>query len=80
MTKIIRKTEVVSISLPKQTVKILEEERTKSKQSRSSYIASLIEKERNDREWEQILKWGKETAKKFRVTSEDDIDRILHES
>lgn len=80
MTQIKRKSQVVSISLPKQTIRILEEERNKTKQTRSSYIAYLIEKERNDREWEQILTWGKETAKKFKVTSEDDIDRILHEA
>lgn len=79
MTQITRKTQVVSISLSKQTVKVLDEARNKRKQSRSSYIASLIEKEKNDQEWEQILKWGKETAKKFKITSEDDIDRILHE-
>ncbi|OGM28505.1 hypothetical protein A2962_00805 [Candidatus Woesebacteria bacterium RIFCSPLOWO2_01_FULL_39_61] len=79
MTQIVRKTKVVSISIPPKTAAKLDEVRKKKGQSRSAFITSLIEKEVEDERWETIYKWGRETAKKFKITSEDDIDRILHE-
>lgn len=80
MTIILRNTEVVSISLPKRIVKDLRMVSKSRGQSRSAFIASLIEKEAENARWEKIYKKGEETAKKFKITSEEDIDRILHAS
>lgn len=80
MTKIVRKTEVVSISLPKSIARALDEISSKRRQSRSSFIASLIEKESEDTRWKLILEEGRKIGKKFNIKSEEDIDRILHES
>ena len=80
MTNIQRATtEVISVSLPKPTVKKLEKVRKLRGQSRSSYLAHLIEKEVERDRWERIFKKGREVARKLKITSEDDIDRILHE-
>lgn len=73
-------THVVSISLPKNVASKLEKVRKISGQSRSAYITSLIEATAEDVRWERIYKKGAETARKFKITSEDDIDRILHET
>ena len=78
MKSITRNTQVVSISLPKNIAKKLDRERVKRGQSRSAYIASLVDRQTEEERWQQIYKWGRETAKKFKITSEDDIDRILH--
>jgi metal-responsive CopG/Arc/MetJ family transcriptional regulator len=78
MKSIQRNTEVVSISLPKVVALKLEEARKRQGQSRSAFITSLIEKSAEDLRWENIYKKGAETAKKFRITSEEDLDRILH--
>ena len=80
MTVILRNTEVVSISLPKRVAKKLRVVSKSKGQSRSAFIASLIEKEAENARWEKIYKNGEETAKKFKITSEEDIDRILHAS
>lgn len=74
-----RNTAVISISLPKRTAKILEETRKQNGQSKSAFIAALIDKEAEKQDWEEIYKVGKRVAKKMNITSEDDIDRILHE-
>lgn len=79
MKTITRNTEVVSISLPKATAIKLDEVRQERGQSRSALISSLIEKEAENKRWQEIYKRGRETAIKFNITSEDDIDRILHE-
>ena len=71
---------MVSISLPKSTVGRLERERKLRGQSRSAFIASMIDKVAEDQRWERIYKRGAKTARKFGITSEDDVDRILHET
>jgi metal-responsive CopG/Arc/MetJ family transcriptional regulator len=75
-----RNTQVVSISLPKRVASKLEQARKTRGQSRSAFIASLIEKEAEEARWQRIYKKGQETAKEFKITSEEDIDRILHAS
>lgn len=77
---IIRSTQVVSISLPKRVARDLERTRKARGQSRSAFIASLIEKDAEEARWQRIYKKGQETAKKYKITSEEDIDRILHAS
>ena len=79
MKRIIRNTEVISISLPKEIAFRLEEARKRQGQSRSAFITSLIERISEDERWEALYKKGAETARKFKITSEEDIDRILHE-
>lgn len=80
MKTIQRNTEVVSVSLPKKVARKLDQERERRGQSRSAYVAFLINQQAEDDRWQEIYKLGKKTAKKFNITSEDDIDRILHEA
>lgn len=80
MKNIVRNTDVVSVSLPKSTAKKLDRERMVRGQSRSAFVASLIEQSFEDQRWQRIYKRGEETAKRFGITSEEDIDRILHEA
>lgn len=78
--KVIRRTtEVISVSLPKGVAMKLEKARKLRGQSRSAFIASLVDQTTEDERWQRIYKKGAETARRFKITSEDDIDRILHE-
>ncbi|KKQ76761.1 hypothetical protein A3A54_01900 [Candidatus Curtissbacteria bacterium RIFCSPLOWO2_01_FULL_39_62] len=80
MKNIVRNTAVISISIPKTTAEKLERERKDRGQSRSAFITSLIDQVAEDQRWQRLFKKGEETARKFGITSEDDIDRILHEA
>lgn len=80
MKSILRTTEVISISLPKKVVKKLEVARRTSGQTKSAFVASLIEKRVDEERWEKVYKMGERIAKRYKITSEDDIDKILHES
>lgn len=80
MKTIERTTEVVSVSLPYRVAKQLESARKTRGQSRSAFIAALIQREAEEERWRGIYAKGLETARKFKITSEDDIDRILHGS
>jgi len=80
MKNIIRNTDVVSVSLPSRVLKLLESSRQRTSQTRSAYIASLIEKEAQDARWMRIYARGAKTAEEFNITSEEDIERILNEN
>jgi metal-responsive CopG/Arc/MetJ family transcriptional regulator len=80
MKSISRNTQVISISLPKNLARKLDQDRARRGQSRSAYVASLVDRAAEDARWERIYKWGRETTRKLKITSEDDIDRILHEN
>lgn len=77
--KIQRTTHVISISLPKKTAQKLEQGRRMTGQSRSAFISSLIDKKVSDERWQRIYQLGERSARQFKITSEEDIDRILHE-
>lgn len=78
--KIQRTTHVISVSLPRKVALKLEQEREKSGQTRSAYISSLIDQATEEKRWQGIYKLGEKTARRFKITSEEDIDRILHEA
>lgn len=80
MKSIQRNTEVISISIPKNVAKKLETVRLLRGQSRSALITSLINQVAGEERWRRIYKKGEETARRLRITSEDDIDRLLHEA
>ena len=80
MKNIQRTTEVISVSLPKSVAAKLEQARKREGQSRSAFITKLINRITEDARWERIYERGKQTARKFKITSEDDIDRLLHEA
>lgn len=78
MKSISRNTEVVSVSLSPKIAQKLELERRRKGQSRSAFISTLINNLSEDERWQRIYKRGELTARIFGVTSEEDIDRILH--
>lgn len=74
-----RSTKTVTISLPpkiyEEMVKVADEEgRTMSELARETFRQYQV-----NRRWDQIRRWGTETALKTGVASEEDIDRILHD-
>lgn len=76
--KIIRTTEVVSVSLPVPTLRKMERARKREGETRSNFIRNLVERYVEDVRWERIYRRGEKTALKFGIKSEEDIDRILH--
>lgn len=73
-------TEVISVSLPKPIFKKLERERIFQGQSRSAFMASLINQQLEDARWQRIFRKGAATAVILKITSQEDIDKILHEA
>ena len=72
-----RRTEVVSVSLDPETLSLVDKLRKNTKQTRSAFFSSLIEKYAWDEEWAYLRKVGEKTARKFKITSEEDVYRIM---
>lgn len=80
MKVIQRTTEVISVSLSKNVVEKMDWARRIRGQNRSSFISSLIQQIAEEERWQRIYRKGEKTARKFKITSEGDIERILHEA
>lgn len=75
----LRQTKVVSISLPPNLYWKLEEIRREEDKSRSELIRFLLNKYEKERNWQKVFDWGKATAEKFNIKTEDDILRIIND-
>lgn len=77
---IARNTAVVSVSLKPTTVQLLDLTRRKSNQTRSAFIASLVEHAALEHEWNMLRRVGETTAKRMKLLSEDDVYRLLKDA
>ncbi|MCH7730809.1 ribbon-helix-helix protein, CopG family [Patescibacteria group bacterium] len=71
--------QVVSISLYKKYLRKLDKMSKRQNKSRSQIVRDLLDKYETDKEWEQVYAWGRETAKKFNIKSEEDVLRIIND-
>jgi metal-responsive CopG/Arc/MetJ family transcriptional regulator len=78
-----RITKTLTVSLPPQIYKEIEklakiERKTKSELFRD--MVNVYEDYLDEKRWKRLRRLGKATAKKFDITSESDIERLVHES
>jgi metal-responsive CopG/Arc/MetJ family transcriptional regulator len=78
-----RITKTLTVSLPPQIYKEIEklakiERKTKSELFRD--MVNVYEDYLDEKRWKRLRRLGKATAKKFDITSERDIERLVHES
>lgn len=76
----LRTSKVLTVSLPPEMLnkaeKIAKEEsRTRSELFREALRQYIANRER----WQEIRKWGTQTAKKYSIKSEADVDRLVQE-
>jgi len=75
-----RKTKIVNLSLPQETYKQVEELADQMEISKSELLREALKQYvASERRWQQIRRWGEETAKRLNIKDEDDVDRVIHE-
>lgn len=72
-----RISKVVSVSLTPAVYEMMEKIRRQENKSRSELFKEMIRKYNEDKRWEKIYAWGEATARKFRITSEEDVLRLI---
>jgi len=78
-----RVTKTVTVSLPPQVFEEVErlakqERKTKSELFRD--MISVYEDYLDEKRWRRLKRLGRETAKRLNITSEEDIERLVHEA
>lgn len=74
-----RQTEVVSVSLEPEVYRTLEQMRRRTGQNRSRLVAQLVRQQSEEERWQKLYRRGQETARRFQITSEEDVEKILNE-
>jgi metal-responsive CopG/Arc/MetJ family transcriptional regulator len=75
----LRNTAVISVSLPPEVLNILKQITAKTSKTRSEVIRDLLVLYYQDKSWEQIFAWGKQTKEKFNIKSEEDIVKLIND-
>jgi metal-responsive CopG/Arc/MetJ family transcriptional regulator len=74
------KQETITLSLPLQMLKELDAVASKSKTTRDKILSEALEQYFKSNElWEQIYKWGEESAKELGIRNEEDVENLIHE-
>jgi len=73
-------TQTLNIALPKELVKKIDQQAKEEYRNRSEFIREAIRIYlRRRQDWNQIVKAGREAARKMGITSEEQINDIVYE-
>jgi len=68
--------QIINISVPRAIAKQIEAQAKKENKTKSELMREAFRMYQFRQDWEKIRMWGKETAKRFKIKTYDDIERI----
>jgi CopG family transcriptional regulator/antitoxin EndoAI len=68
----------MTLSLPPEMVKEVDKLTKDEKRTKSELFREALRKYINDKRWQQIRRWGMETEKKSGVSTEEEVDKLIH--
>lgn len=77
-----RKTKVLSLSVPPEMARELDNMARTEEKSRSEIFKDMFKTYKEslaEREWRELFSFGKETAKRFKIKDEEELFKILGE-
>jgi len=77
-----RKTKVISLSVPPEMARELDNMARTEEKSRSEIFKDMFKTYKEslaEREWRELFSFGKETAKRFKIKDEEELFKILDE-
>ena len=80
--KLSRKTKVLSLSVPPEMARELDNMARTEEKSRSEIFKDMFKTYKEslaEREWRELFSFGKETAKRFKIKDEEELFKILDE-
>lgn len=78
-----RVTKTLTVSLPPKVFEEVERLAKAEKKTKSELFRNMLdvyEDNIDDKRWRKLRRLGSETAKKLNITSEADIERLVHEA
>ncbi|MBI5027030.1 MAG: ribbon-helix-helix protein, CopG family [Nitrospirae bacterium] len=73
-----RTTKVTTLSLPPEMVKEVERLTREEKRTKSELFREALRKYINDRRWQQLRQWGMKTAQESGISTEEEVDELIH--
>ncbi len=73
-----RTTKVMTLSLPPEMVEEVERLTKDEKRTKSELFREALRKYINDRQWQQIRQWGIKTARELNISTEEDVNTLIH--
>ncbi|MBI2327072.1 CopG family transcriptional regulator [Candidatus Curtissbacteria bacterium] len=67
---------IMNISVPRAIAKQIEAMAKKENKTKSELMREAFRSYKSDKEWARIWAWGRETARRMRIETEDDVERI----
>jgi len=68
----------MTLSLPPEMVKEVERLTSEEKRTKSELFREALRKYINDRRWQQIRGWGIKTAQRLDISTEEEVDELIH--
>jgi CopG family transcriptional regulator/antitoxin EndoAI len=75
-----RTTKVMTLSLPPEMVKEVEEISKEENRTKSELFREALRRYINDKRWLQIRQWGLRTTREFGISVEEEVDMLIHEA
>lgn len=81
--KMSRSTKTLTVSLPPQIFEEVEKLAAQEKKTKSELFRDMVrvyEDHLDENRWRRLKRLGRETARKLNITSEEDIEKLVHEA
>jgi metal-responsive CopG/Arc/MetJ family transcriptional regulator len=78
-----RSTKTLTVSLPPQIFEEVEKLAAQEKKTKSELFRDMVrvyEDHLDENRWRRLKRLGRETARKLNITSEEDIEKLVHEA
>lgn len=78
-----RSTKTLTVSLPPQIFEEVEKLAAQEKKTKSELFRDMVrvyEDYLDENRWRRLKRLGRETARKLNITSEEDIEKLIHEA
>jgi CopG family transcriptional regulator/antitoxin EndoAI len=73
-----RTTKVMTLSLPPDMAKEIEQLLKDENRTRSELFREALRRYINDRRWLRIRQWGLSTSRRFRISTEEEVNTLIH--
>jgi len=74
-----RTTKVMTLSIPPDMVREVEQIITKENRTKSELFREALRKYINDKRWLQIRQWGLKASQELRVSTEEEVNDLIHQ-
>lgn len=74
-----RTTKIMTLSLPPKMVKEIDKIVQEENRTKSELFREALRKYINDKRWLQIRQWGLKASREFGISTEEDVDTLIHQ-